>query len=34
MAPLAKTQRQMNLYFIGADWKLAERYTDVIKVRM
>lgn len=31
LAPRARTQREMNLYFAGADWSLAERYTDLIK---
>jgi hypothetical protein len=31
LAPRAKSQREMNLYFAGSDWSLAERYTDLIK---
>lgn len=31
LAPRAKTQRQMNLYFLGSGWNLAERYTDMVK---
>lgn len=31
IAPRSRTQAQMNRYFRGAIWNLAERYTDVIK---
>lgn len=31
LAPRAKSQREMNLYFAGTDWSLAERYTDLVK---
>lgn len=31
LAPRAKTQREMNLFFAGSEWSLAERYTDLIK---
>jgi hypothetical protein len=31
LAPQATTQTEMNLYFTGVDWNLAERYTDMIK---
>ncbi|CAM9490348.1 unnamed protein product [Pylaiella littoralis] len=31
IAPKAKTQAEMNIFFQGAIWNLAERYTDMIK---
>lgn len=31
LAPRAKTQRAMDLFFQGQEWNLAERYTDLIK---
>eukprot|EP00752_Nemacystus_decipiens_P004462 g4075.t1 len=31
IAPKAKTQAEMNVFFQGAPWNLAERYTDMIK---
>ena len=31
IAPRARTQAQMNAFFRGAQWNLAERYTDMIK---
>ncbi|CAM9375034.1 unnamed protein product, partial [Chrysoparadoxa australica] len=31
VAPKAKTQAEMNFYFQGAYWELAERYTDAVK---
>jgi hypothetical protein len=31
VAPKKKTQQEMNAYFQGAYWNLAERYTDMIK---
>ncbi|CAN0055539.1 unnamed protein product, partial [Hapterophycus canaliculatus] len=30
-APKQKTQAEMNVFFQGAPWNLAERYTDMIK---
>lgn len=27
----AKTQSEMNVFFQGADWNLAERYTDMVR---
>lgn len=27
----AKTQAEMNVFFQGADWNLAERYTDMVR---
>jgi len=32
LAPRAQTQEEMNLHFIGGDYNLAERYTDLTKV--
>ncbi|CAN0191938.1 unnamed protein product [Discosporangium mesarthrocarpum] len=31
VAPKVKTQAEMNVFYQGAEWHLAERYTDVIK---
>lgn len=31
LAPLARTQDKMNTYFMGTNWFLAERYTDMTK---
>lgn len=31
VSPLQPTQRAMNRFWVGADWHLAERYTDVSK---
>lgn len=30
IAPKAKTQAEMNVFFQGAPWNLAERYTDMV----
>lgn len=30
VASKKQTQAEMNVYFEGADWNLAERYTDVV----
>lgn len=31
LAPKAKTQAEMNVCFQGAQWNLAERYTDMVR---
>lgn len=33
IAPKAKTQAEMNVFFQGAPWNLAERYTDMVRER-